>query len=367
MTAETTRKITGTIQSGRGEAGQFLDIDWVREQCQKICGFTSYPGTLNLKIGREDADFLRQTACARGVRVIPPPGDDAFCEARILFLQVGEQPAALIFPMVNDYYEDIAEIIAPVGLKAHLGKEDGDTLTFKLMVPEKIPRPKGIIFDLDGTLIDSVELYYSILCDGVRHFNLDIPAREWIMEIMGAGIGFWETWESLASRAVAENKKDEFLSRSRAVFDEIWARRYDREVRLFPGVAELLSRIHKAGIKMGVVTSSFYANKMNLFGENGLDHNELFQGIITSRDSARKKPHPEPVLLCLEQMGVERESCLCVGDSPCDIIAGRECKMLTVGVLTGTGTRQNLSKEGADMILDDVTRMADFIHLEGFI
>ncbi len=351
--------INGTIQSGRGEAGQFMEIDWVREQFRQISGFVSYPGTVNLAINSMDADFIRQLACARGVRVIPPAGADSFCEARILLLGVEDQPAALVFPMVNDYYENTAEIIAPVKLKTHLGKEDGDALMVRLMVPEKLALPKGIIFDLDGTLIDSIELYYSILCEGLRHFNLPLPERAWIMEIMGAGTGFWEAWESITA-----NKEEEFRKQSMALFEEIWARRYDREVRLFPGVSELLARLHKTDVKMGVVTSSFYVKKMNLFGQNGMNYHELFQSIITKRDTVKKKPDPEPIRRCLKQMGLESKDCICVGDSPCDIAAGRDCEMLTIGLLTGTGTRQNLSKEGADLILDDVTRLPEFINIE---
>ncbi|NLX90431.1 MAG: HAD-IA family hydrolase [Firmicutes bacterium] len=360
MTTEI-KKIIGTIQSGRGEAGQFLSIDWVRDQCQSICGFSSFPGTLNLKISPEDADFIRRLACARGTRVIPPP-ESGFCEARILPLRIKEQEAALVFPMVNDYYDNTAEIIAPVQLKKYLGKNDGDDLTFELTVPEKLPLSKGIIFDLDGTLIDSIELYYSILCEGLQSFNLDIPDRGWILEVLGTGMGFWEVWETLT--AGKADKIPDFVNKSRAVFDEIWERRYDKEVQLFPGVVELLTRLHKAGVKMGVVTSSFYVKKMDLFSRNGINYQEVFQSIITRRDTVKMKPHPEPILRCLEQLGIEKESCICVGDSPCDIAAGRNCGMPTIGLMSGTGTRQSLSKEGADLILDNVIQMEEFINID---
>lgn len=361
MTTEI-KKITGTIQSGRGEAGQFLAIDWVSDQCRQICGFSSFPGTLNLKISPEDADFIRRLACARGTRVIPPSQNEGFCEARILSLRIKEQAAALVFPMVNDYYDDIAEIIAPVQLKKYLGKNDGDDLIFELAIPEKVPLSKGIIFDLDGTLIDSIELYYSILCEGLQSFNLDIPEREWIMEVLGSGMGFWEVWETLT--AGKTDKISDFVNKSGAVFDEIWKRRYDKEVRLFPGVVELLARLHKAGVKMGVVTSSFYVKKMDLFSLNGLNYREVFQSIITRKDTVKMKPHPEPIQRCLEQMGIDKESCICVGDSPCDIAAGRDAGMQTIGLMTGTGTRQSLSKEGADLILDNVIQMEEFINIE---
>jgi HAD superfamily hydrolase (TIGR01509 family) len=355
------KKITGTIQSGRGEAGGFLSIDWVREQCGQICGFSLFPGTLNVIISPEDADFIRRLACARGTRVIPPSKDEGFCEARILSLQVQGQEAALIFPMVNDYYETTAEIIAPVQLKKYLGRDDGDALTFELAVPEKLPLPRGIIFDLDGTLIDSIELYYSIFCEGLQHFNLGAPDRGWLLEAMGCGMGFWELWENITDKKV-DNITD-FISKSSAVFDEIWQRRYDEEIRLFPGVAELIARLHEAGTKMGVVTSSFYIKKMDVFSQNDLNYQEIFPSIITRKDTVKIKPHPEPIQRCLEQLGMEKDDCICVGDSPCDIAAGRDLGMLTAGLMTGTGTRQSLSLEGADLILDDVTQIEEFFDI----
>lgn len=356
------KKITGTIQSGRGEAGGFLSIDWVSGQCRQICGFSLFPGTLNVEISPGDADFIRQLACARGTRVIPPSKDDGFCEARILPLKIEGQDAALVFPMVNDYYETTAEIVAPVQLKKFLGRDDGDSLTFDLEVPERLPLPRGIIFDLDGTLIDSIGLYYSIFCEGLQHFNLDMPDKDWLLEAMGCGTGFWELWEN--STAGKADSIADFNSKSSAVFDEIWHRRYDKEVRLFPGVPELLTRLHKAGTRMGVVTSSFYVNKMNLFAENNLDYRELFPSIITRKDTIRIKPHPEPLERCLEQLQVEKENCLCIGDSPCDIAAGRDLGMPTIGLMTGTGSRQVLALEGADLILDDVTRIGEFFRME---
>ena len=53
-----------------------------------------------------------------------------------------------------------------------------------------------------------------------------------------------------------------------------------------------------------------------------------------------------------------------MGDSPCDIAAGRDCGLQTIGLMTGTGTRQSLSKVGADLILDDVIQMEEFINIE---
>lgn len=358
------RKINGIIKSGKKEAGKFLEINWVKEQCRKICGFTPFPGTLNLEVNPADADFIRQLACARGKRVIPPSREDDYCEGRLLSLRVEGLEAALIYPMVDDYYGNTVEIIAPVELKMRLGKNSGDFLEFELEVPEKLPLPGGIIFDLDGTLIDSIDLYYSILCEGLQQLNLAIPERKQFLKLMGAGIGFWEAWDSVTSTDIAEFEKEDMRKRCNAVCKEIWRYRYEKDVRLVPGASNLLARLQKAGVKMGVVTSSIFVNKMNLFGRISLNYQELFQSIVTWNDTVKKKPHPEPFRRCLEEMGLESKDCICVGDAPCDIIAGRDCGLQTVGLMSGAGTLSSLSREGADLILDGVARLEQFFKME---
>ncbi len=355
--------LRGTVQSGRGEAKGFMEIPWVSGQCKENTGFQPYPGTLNLSVDRETFLFIRKLAMSRGKRIIPPAGID-FCEARILPLQAGGFPAALIYPMVNDYYQDTLEVIAPFVLKEHLGIEDGEQLELTLAVPSQFPRPQGIIFDLDGTLMDSVDLYYSMLCEGCLKFGVIPPSKETVMEIMGKGLGFWETWEAITGDIKFEGSREELQGRIVEVFEEIWDRRYEKEVTLFAGVKDLLQNLLKNQVTMGVVTSSFYIKKMDLFKKVGLDPDHLFKAIVTRKDTVKNKPDPEPIYRCLEKMGVMADECLCVGDSTCDVAAGREAGLFTIGVLTGTGTLESLSKEGADVIIDSVEEMEELLDLE---
>jgi HAD superfamily hydrolase (TIGR01549 family) len=363
MVTEKHKIIQGKLVQGRGEAKGFMQVDWVREQCLRRAGFDPFPGTLNLKVSLDDFNFIRRLSCARGERLIPPAGEDGFCEARLLSVRAGDVSSALVFPMVDHYYSDILEIVAPVGLKRHLRLSEGDLLQLSFEIPEKLPAPAGIIFDLDGTLIDSVDLYYSILCEGCQELGLDRPPREKVLDVMGRGTGFWEAWEELMSAMELDVGKEELREKCLLVLEEIWQRRYDREVKFFPGAVELLSRLQAAGIRMGIVTSSFYKKKMNLFTENSLDPSSLFRSVITRSDTLKNKPNPEPVQQCLQKLEVPEAECICVGDSPCDIVAGREAGLITVGVLTGTGTRQSLSKEGADAILDAVTELPEVFDL----
>jgi len=354
-------KFKGEVYSGRGEASGFMEIDWVKEQCRSFTGFEPYPGTLNLKVDKATFGMIRRTAMSLGNRIIPPTEAKDFCEARLLPLTVNGISSAVIYPMVDDYYDDTIEIIAPVIFKKIPGIRDGSLLELSLPLPQKFTRPAAIIFDLDGTLMDSVDLYYNMLCEGCLRLGVQPPQRESFNAFMGDGLGFWEGWEEITGRNVSEDERDKLKKQIMDVFEEIWQRRYEEEVSLFPGVKELLLQLRDKGIRIGVVTSSFYIKKMDLFSRAGLDPAEIFAAVITRNDAAKKKPHPEPFFRCLEQLAAEAKYTLCVGDSPCDIAGGKAAGLITVGVLTGTGTVQTLSKEGAGAILGNVAELVEII------
>ncbi len=354
-------KFRGRVLSGRGEAKGFMEIDWVRKQCGSAAGFDPHPGTLNLKVDEQTFGVVRRLAMSRGKRIIPPLEAANFCEARLLPLRVNGLNAAIIYPMVNEYYSDIIEIIAPVLFKDTPGVHDGTILEASLKTPQKMSRPAAVIFDLDGTLIDSVDLYYSILCEGCLRLDVNPPTQEIFLDFMGKGLGFWEGWAAIKGAVPPEGNGEELKKDIMAVFEDIWQHRYDHEVTLFPGVEEMLLNFHKQGIRIGVVTSSFYINKMDVFRKAGLDPEELFATVITRNDTLQKKPHPEPIYRCMEQLAVSAPECFCVGDSPCDIVAGNDAGLFTVGVLSGTGTVQSLAKEGAGAILDSVAGLGEIM------
>ncbi len=356
------KKFCGEVIRGRGVAGGFMAINWVREQCMEITGFDPYPGTLNLKVDEDTFALIRGAAMSLGKRVVPPKEAGDFCEARLLPLSAKGIAVAVIYPMVNEYYTDTIEIIAPILLKNIQGFGDGSRLELSLILPIKpLRRPTAIVFDLDGTLIDSVNLYYEMLCEGCVHLGEQLPSKEAFLKFMGEGLGFWEGWEAITGKSIRQDGRMKMINEITDVFDNIFQRRYEQEVKIFPGVGKLLLQFWHSGIKIGVVTSSFYHNKMGPFKKAGLDPDVLFSAVITRNDTVRQKPHPEPIYRCLDKMAVKAKQCLYVGDSPCDIVAGREAGLYTVGVLTGTGSIQSLSKEGADAVIDNAAELIELI------
>ena len=122
------RVLRGKVVSGSGNAASFTQLDWVRMQCKQKLGFEPFPGTLNIEIVPEnlaDAESLRHQ---KGIELTPT--DPNFCSAKVVAASVEGIEAALIIPeeKVRIHGNNTLEVIAPVGLKAALNIDDGDTV-----------------------------------------------------------------------------------------------------------------------------------------------------------------------------------------------------------------------------------------------
>lgn len=202
-------------------------------------------------------------------------------------------------------------------------------------------RPQAILFDLDGTLIDSIGLL--LAC--VRHtFEGRNPAPsddEWI-----AGIGT-PLPKQLAEFASAE-EIEALTNRYRSFQRE----HHDRLTTAYDGVERTLAKLAERGHPMGVVTSK--SNEMML---RGLRHTgiERYMSTLIGCDSCLiHKPDPYPVMLALKELGYEPEEALFVGDSPHDIQSGNAAGVTTVAALWGPFTREQLEPHKPDLYLENI-------------
>lgn len=120
----------GRFCRGKGEAAGFTELPWVKDECRKKFGFVPYPGTVNLKVEPEVLAGLRRLAACAGVRLVSP--DPRFCHALGLkaCLRYGAATveAAVILPLVEGYYEDVVELVAPVKVMDALQLQEGAEL-----------------------------------------------------------------------------------------------------------------------------------------------------------------------------------------------------------------------------------------------
>ena len=207
----------------------------------------------------------------------------------------------------------------------------------------------GIIFDVDGTLAQSVEFFYEIALEVLALAGIPPVPRDRVYELMRRGVEnplvqlFPPGYPNPADRIkrITDSRMDE------------WLRRYHEETQAVPGSLELLHRLHQHGFQLGIATSSGRA--LPFLDTWGVRH--LFNGIVGREDVTHRKPHPEPILKCLEHLQLAPHQAVYIGDSPIDIQAGKAAGVSTVGVLTGTSTDAVMRQTQADYILPSIAEL----------
>jgi pyrophosphatase PpaX len=125
-------------------------------------------------------------------------------------------------------------------------------------------------------------------------------------------------------------------------------RHHDTLIRSFDGVVEMLDALSSVGIRLGVVTSKREGTARRGLQRYGLER--FFEVAVFHDDTARHKPHPEPLLLAASRLGVSRQRAVYVGDSVHDIAAGAAAGMRTIAALWGPFPRTDLEAAGPDHI-----------------
>lgn len=200
----------------------------------------------------------------------------------------------------------------------------------------------AVLFDLDGTLVDSVPLILAAVRHAFAGYGTCPTDAEWI-----AGIG-----TPLRAQLAALVRSPEDLEPIFERYRAYWLEHHDRETRCFPGAREVVERLAAAGHPLGVVTAKIEQGALRTLRHTGLL--PLVQAVVAADSCAHAKPHPEPVHLALSRLGAVPERALLVGDSPHDVAAGRAAGTRTAAALWGACTREVLAAAGADHLLSSI-------------
>jgi pyrophosphatase PpaX len=199
----------------------------------------------------------------------------------------------------------------------------------------------AFLFDLDGTLLDSIDLIFrAYRHTALTHLSAAPPDSVW-----RAGLG---TPLRDQLRAVCEDPQ--LIEAMVGTYREYHRIHHDESVRLYPGISEVLIALAARGSRLAVVTS-----KLRGGAERGLRATGIldrFQTIVCAGEVARHKPHPEPVEAALARLSVAPEDAIFIGDSPHDIRAGRAAGVRTAAALWGPFLRDELSVESPDFLLE---------------
>jgi pyrophosphatase PpaX len=208
----------------------------------------------------------------------------------------------------------------------------------------------ALLFDLDGTLVDTIEL----IMRSMRHAFDGSPHRAPTDDEWRALIGR-PLIDSFREFAPDEPEVERLIGRYR----EFQLEHHDRLVRAYDGVVAAIRHFAALGHPMALVTS-----KADWLARRALVHVGLDDAIpvIVGCDSCtRHKPHPEPVERALALLRTTPRDAIFVGDSPFDVQAGRAAGVYTVGVTWGASSRDDMRRAGADLVIHEVAELADAV------
>lgn len=203
---------------------------------------------------------------------------------------------------------------------------------------------KNIIFDFDGTLVDTAPLIVATMQETIRKMNLPAKSETECRATIGLRLeeipaALWPEMNDICA---------EYARTYRRIFDEL---KRPFNVTCFPGVLTTLGLLHDSGFGMAIASSRSRQSLEEYIELFGLD--KCFAMLVGGNDVARGKPSPEPVQTILEAQNWIADETLVVGDAAVDIQMGKAAGTQTCAVTYGNGTESELKSAGPDFITSD--------------
>lgn len=207
-----------------------------------------------------------------------------------------------------------------------------------------------VLFDLDGTIIDTNELIISSFMYALKENGLAPLTREEIIPHMGT------TLQQQMRVFSGQEDVDGILEKSYRSYNML---HHDELVRAFPHVNETIAELSRRGIKLGIVTTKIRPTTIKAL--EMFDLLKYMDTIVTVSDVTEPKPHPEPVLTAVHKLGVDPRKTLMVGDSTVDIQSAKAAGVYAAGVAWSLKGEETLRKYDPDYIIHDIRDIFDIV------
>lgn len=203
---------------------------------------------------------------------------------------------------------------------------------------------KAVLFDVDGTLVDSNECHVQAWLETFRHFGIPASADDIRGQI---GKGGDQLKPVFMERDDIDDRGEEVDAFRSKLFDE----RFKDRIRPFPGVRRLFERLKADGKRIALASSckpEELDHSLDLIGAK-----DLVDAMTCSSDVERTKPHGDIFAAALEKLpGIAAEEAMVIGDTPYDAIAARKVGLRTLGFLSGGFSREDLERAGCVALFD---------------
>jgi phosphoglycolate phosphatase len=211
--------------------------------------------------------------------------------------------------------------------------------------------PTAILWDLDGTLIDSAPDLAQALNRLLREHGFASLREHQVKTMVGGGVAKLITRGLRASGVVIGQSQLQSMVRR---FMLIYLACATNKTRLYPGAESVLQHFADAGVRMGLCT-----NKPEIISRQilaSLEAAPYFDAVIGGDTTAARKPDPLPLQTCLEALGVAPQDSIMIGDTGVDVEAARALRM-PVGVVSFGYAREPVATLGADFLIDDLSSL----------
>lgn len=217
---------------------------------------------------------------------------------------------------------------------------------------------KAVVFDLDGTIINTLATYIEAFKQGTQQFGIIEPvAEDKITVLLDSGLRLGDILLELYPSVFEEKEKRETCIEE---IRNIYLRLETEMVVPTAGAEQTLETLKNQDFKIGIFTSRVTTGERKWRELNRLGLSSLVDFMVTAAES-QPKPNPEGLIKCIRELGVSPGECLYVGDSSADIIAGRRAGAKTVLVLTGVGKKDVTDEARPDYIIKDLNSLLSLI------
>ncbi len=210
---------------------------------------------------------------------------------------------------------------------------------------------KAIIFDLDGTLMDTLDDLHRSTNHALHACGMPQRTLDEVRQFVGNGIG------QLIRRAVPTGTSEEDTAHCLQVFSEHYVRHCQDNTKLYPGIHEMLTELKRRGVPMAVVSNKLQAGVTELAERWFKD---TIQVAIGEHEGVARKPAPDMVRLAMKRLGVQASDCIYVGDSDVDLATARNAGLPCVSVLWGFRDRDFLMQHGATVFVSHPSEILSF-------
>lgn len=209
-----------------------------------------------------------------------------------------------------------------------------------------------VIFDMDGTLLDTLEDLKDAVNEGLSVKGYPARSLEEIRQFVGNGVGV------LLRNAVPEGTSEADMEVCLEAFKAHYAKHWQDKTKPYDGILQLLADLKASGKKTAVISNKYDEPVVQLCKDY---FPELFDAARGERAGVPRKPAPDGIYSILEELGSVKEHAVYVGDSEVDMETAKNAGLVSVGVTWGFRDRELLEEKGADYIIESPAQLLEIV------